>query len=179
MSLAILSSAVPALEELAVPNPIGAEEADTGAASLAMAAAALDEADAARIAERLEPSSSAVELAEQALTLGYHAHLYTPEPEPDEVSTRARQAGLLVHGRAEAEDVETALASRHPVVVSAPGDGPPFLLVIREDGDELLVDDPSVEERPLTWSWERFAELLEADPAPRVLELGARSRADR
>lgn len=167
----------PALEDLAVPSPIGADEEDTGPATLAMAAAALDGADADSIVDRIGDLASTLKLARAALGLGYHAHLYTPEPA--HVPPEAEQAGLLVHPRADGQAVRTALASRHAVIVSAPGDGPPFLLVIREDGDELIVDDPSVEERPLAWTWERFAELLEADPAPRVLELGARSRADR
>lgn len=167
----------PALEPLAVPAPIAADEADTGPATLAMAAAALDGTEAEAVLDRIEPTRSSLALASAALGLGYHVHLYTPEP--DAVGERARQAGLLVHARADTADVAKALAARYPVIVSSPDDGPPFLLVLREDEGELVVDDPSVDERPLTWTWDRLEELLDADPAPRVLALAPRTRADR
>lgn len=168
----------PALEDLAVPAPIAAEEDETGPAALAMAAAALDEdVDAAQLAERLDPTSSAIELAHRALALGYHVSYHTPVP--DEVPETTADAGLLVRDEANPGDVETALAARHPAIVSGPGDGVPFLLVLRRDGDALVVDDPSVEERPLTWSLDRLADLLAADPPPRALELAPRTRADR
>jgi hypothetical protein len=166
----------PALEDLAVPAPIGADEADTGPATLAMAAAALDGAEAAALVDRIDPTRSAAELAHRALSLGYHAYLYTPDA--DEVPTEARQAGLQVRPAAQPADVARALASRHAVVVSAPDDGPPFLLVLREAGGEIVVDDPSVEERTLTWTWGRLAQLLDAEPPPRVLVLAARTRED-
>lgn len=160
-----------------MPAPIGADEEDTGPATLAMAAAALDGTEAARLVDRIDPTQATLALAHRALGLGYHVHLYTPQA--DEITEEARQAGLQVHERARRADVRAALAARHPAIVSAPGDGPPFLLVLREDGGELVVDDPSVEARTLAWSWERLTELLQADPAPCVLELAPRTRADR
>jgi hypothetical protein len=166
-----------ALEDLSVPSPIEADEEATGPAALAMAAAALDDADAEALAERVEPATSSLELAEVALGIGYHVRLFTPDP--DAVPERARQAGLQVASRASQADVGTALASRHALVVSGPGDGPPFLLVLREDEEGLVVDDPNLEDRPLTWTWDRLGELLATDPAPRLLELAPRTRADR
>jgi len=167
----------PALEHLSVPAPIAAEGQDTGPAALAMAAAALGDVEAAEIVDRIEPTRSSVSLALAGLRLGYHVRLATPGP--GEVPAKPRAAGLVVVEPATSEDVHAALAARHPVIVSGPGDGPPFLLVLREDEDELVVDDPSVDERPLTWSWDRLAELLDADPAPCVLDIGPRTRADR
>lgn len=167
----------PALEPLAVPAPITADEDETGPAALAMAAAALDGTEPEAVVDRVEPTRSSVELAREALGLGYHVRLCTPDP--DAVTDRAREAGLLVHPRAGAADVARALDARNPVIVSGPDDGPPFLLVLREDEDELVVDDPSVDERPLTWTWDRLEELLVTDPAPRVIELAPRTRMDR
>lgn len=167
----------PALEPLAVPAPIAADEDDTGPAALAMAAAALDGTEAEAVVDRVEPTRSSVELAREALGLGYHVHLYTPDP--DAVTERAREAGLLVHARAGPADVARALAARCPAIVSSPDDGPPFLLVLREDEDELVVDDPSVDERPLTWTWDRLEELLDVEPSPRAIVLAPRTRMDR
>lgn len=166
----------PALEDLTVPSPIGAAEEETGSATLAMAAAALDGLEAASVVDRIEATRVTAELAHRALAMGYHARLFTPDP--DEVPERTRAAGLVVDGDAEAGDVRTALDARHPLIVSAPGDGPPFLLVLREDEDELVVDDPSLEARTLTWTWDELAELLDAEPAPRLLEIAPRTRVD-
>jgi hypothetical protein len=172
----VRGSVQPALANLTVPSPIGAAEEETGPATLAMAAATLDGREAAQLVERIEATRTAAALAHRALGLGYHVHLHTPEP--DEVPDEARSAGLQVHEAADTVTVETALAARRPVIVSGPGDGPPFLLVLRQDDDELVVDDPSVEERTLAWTWDRLAELLETEPAPRLIEVGARIRAD-
>lgn len=166
-----------ALDDLAVPAPIGAQEDETGPAVLAMAAAALEETEATRVLERLQPTRQSIELAAWALRFGYHVHFYTPEA--DDVDEQHHHAGLVVHGPATRADVQTALDSRHAIIVSSLGDGPPFLLVPRSEEDGLVVYDPSVDEHPLTWSWQRLDELLEAQPGPRVLELAPRTRVDR
>lgn len=166
-----------ALEDLSIPAPIEADESSTGPAALAMAAAALDDVDAGELVDRIEPATTSGQLARWALGFGYHVYLSTPE-EPDAIEATLLDAGLQLRSEAQRRDVRTALEARHPLVLSAPGDGPPFLLVVREEEHGLVVDDPSLEDAPLTWSWDRLDDLLTAQPAPRVLELAPRSRAE-
>lgn len=160
-----------------MPAPITAEEPDTGPAALAMAVAALGDGDAGELVERIGPADEAPALASWALTYGYHVRLHTPDPA--DVEDELGQAGLVLEDPARPGDVRRALAARHPVIVSSPGDGPPFLLVLRFDGDELVVADPSAGEHPVRWSTDRLEELLAASPEPCVLELAPRNRADR
>lgn len=167
-----------ALEDLSIPAPIETDEQTTGPAALAMAAAALDDVDASQLVDRIQPATESPKLARWALGFGYHVYLFTPKPS-EAIDDTLLEAGLEVHGEARRSHVQTALEARHPLIVSAPGDGPPFLLVIREEEDALVVDDPSVEDAPLTWSWEELVDLLAAEPAPSVLELAPRSRAER
>lgn len=161
-----------------MPAPLTAPEAQTGPAALAMAAAALDGADAEGLVDQIDAGDSALDLARWALSFGYHVHLYTSRS-TDEVGEELLEAGLVVNDALGPAEVRAALDARHPLIVSSPGDGPPFLLVLREDEDGLVVDDPSVEDRPVRWEMDRLADLLGANPRPLVLELAARNRADR
>lgn len=167
----------PALDDLSVPAPIHVDQDRTGPAALAMAAAALDGADASRLVDRIDVGPATTELARWALSYGYHVTLYTDEG-PASVDDRAREAGLTVAERATLADVREALAARHALIASAPGDSSPFLLVLREDEEGLVVVDPSLDEGPVTWEADKLAEMLEADPAPCLLELAPRSRAE-